>query len=270
MAARDGARAATFGWHHRLRAARVVLAAAQRHLVRPHVQPLEMNSYSGCVTRRRRRLPGDSITGVEMSKRLSGRPARAPDGQLAPTCYTCIHYWRVEGIPMRAWIMSTGLVMAISSAVAQTPQPGWIADARTGCRVWNHHPEAKEMITWSGRCENGRAQGSGVVQWFADGRLYERIEGEMRDGRVNGYAIVTTWVNGPRYGDVMDDKGTGHDVEAWPRGSRYEGGFVNGAANGAGVLVDSNGVTYNGEWTNGCFRDGKRWAAVGADPSTCH
>jgi len=84
----------------------------------------------------------------------------------------------------------------------------------------------------------------------------------MRDGKVNGYAIVTTWVNGPRYdGDVVDNNGTGHDVATWPSDSRYEGGFVDGAANGAGVLVDSNGITYNGEWTKGCFRDGKKWAA---------
>jgi hypothetical protein len=92
----------------------------------------------------------------------------------------------------------------------------------------------------------------------------------MRDGKVNGYAVVTTWVNGPRYdGDVVDNNGTGHDVATWPSDSRYEGGFVDGAANGAGVLVDSNGITYNGEWTKGCFRDGKKWAAVGVDPSTC-
>ena len=90
----------------------------------------------------------------------------------------------------------------------------------------------------------------------------------MRDGKISGYAVVTAWDNGPRYRDVIDDKGIGHDLETWPS-SRYEGGFVDGVADGAGFLVDSNGITYNGEWTNGCLRDGNKWAAVGVDPSTC-
>src|SRR5215475_6638516 len=76
------------------------------------------------------------------------------------------------GTTMRAWILAVaGLVLAMSPAAAQTVQPGWIADASTGCRVWNDHPRPKETITWSGRCENGLAQGNGVVQWFEDSRL---------------------------------------------------------------------------------------------------
>src|SRR5215475_7073864 len=106
-----------------------------------------------------------------------GRPLAS---HLIPSVASVRFVGRLRGKTMRAWILAAGLVMGISPAVAQTAQPGWIADGRTGCRVWNHHPEPKETITWSGRCENGRAQGKGVVLWFADGRLSERIEGEMR------------------------------------------------------------------------------------------
>src|SRR5438552_2455362 len=74
-------------------------------------------------------------------------------------------------------------------------QLGWLADPRTGCRVWNPYPEPNETITWSGQCQNGFAQGHGVLQWFQDNRPSGRSEGEWRDGKRNGHG-VSTWVDG--------------------------------------------------------------------------
>ena len=125
---------------------------------------------------------------------------------------------------MRKLIMAmAGLLIAVSPAVAETAQPGWIADASTGCRVWNDHPRPKETITWSGRCENGLAQGNGVVQWFEDSRLAARMEGEMRDGKGNGYAVVT-FVSGTRWD-----------------GDRFEGEYRDNQRNGHGVYTSANG-----------------------------
>jgi len=54
------------------------------------------------------------------------------------------------------------LLFAALPAAGQTS--GWIADARTGCKVINLTPKPPETISWSGSCANGLAQGSGVLQ----------------------------------------------------------------------------------------------------------
>src|SRR5260370_16727509 len=82
------------------------------------------------------------------------------------------------------------LVLFAWPAAAQAPQPGWIADPRTGCRVWSINPQ-REKIAWSGSCAGGLAQGSGVVQWSLAGRPTRRYEGELRDGKENGRGVYT-------------------------------------------------------------------------------
>ncbi len=42
----------------------------------------------------------------------------------------------------------------------------WIADAKTGCQVWNPAPSPGESISWSGPCSNGKATGTGTLQWY--------------------------------------------------------------------------------------------------------
>ena len=44
----------------------------------------------------------------------------------------------------------TIFLLATLPAIAQTVQPEWIADPRTGCRVWNDRPQPNETIVWSG------------------------------------------------------------------------------------------------------------------------
>ena len=151
-------------------------------------------------------------------------------------------------VAMRVRALAAALLLVVSlPAAAQTPQPGWIADARSGCRVWNPAPQPKEAITWSGACQNGLAQGRGVLQWFQDNKPSERSEGEYRDGKLNGRGVYV-----------------------WANGNRYEGEWRDGKPNGVGRLALANGDVFNGLWANGCFRDGNRWATAWVDPSTCH
>src|SRR5712691_9259143 len=57
-----------------------------------------------------------------------------------------------------ALIIAAPLVFLAWPATAQAPQPGWIADPGTGCRVWSKNPQ-QETIAWSGSCGGGLAQG---------------------------------------------------------------------------------------------------------------
>lgn len=129
--------------------------------------------------------------------------------------------------------------------VSGMAQNGWISDLRTGCRVVNAHPRPNEAIAWSGGCENGIAQGQGVLQWYENKRPAERYEGEMREGQMNGHGTLVT-----------------------DNGGRYVGDFRDGMANGFGQWTTSRD-SFSGIWTNGCFNDGTRRAWVGTDASSC-
>jgi hypothetical protein len=137
------------------------------------------------------------------------------------------------------------VAFAFSSAIAQQPV-GWIADARTGCLVWNLNPNPNETITWSGTCPNmSRAEGQGTLQWFVDGKPTERYVGKMRDGKYNGRGKMWLW-----------------DAPL------FEGEFKDSLPHGQGTYFGDDGV-YQGTWTNGCFREGERKAALGASKEEC-
>jgi len=149
-------------------------------------------------------------------------------------------------MPARA-LTSAILLLVSAAAPAQTAQPRWIADSRIGCRVWNAVPQPKESITWSGACQNGLAQGRGILQRYQDNKPSERYEGEYRDGKENGRGVYV-----------------------WASDNRYEGEWRDGKAHGFGRMARANGDVYNGIWANGCFRDGNRWWSVGVDAASCH
>jgi hypothetical protein len=161
------------------------------------------------------------------------------------------------------------LVLFAFPVAAQTPEPGWIADATSGCRVWNTAPQPNESISWTGACRNNLAQGHGVLQWSKDGKPGSRYEGEYRDGNMNGHGVYT-WARGDRYdGEYHDGKRDGHGAYMWANGDRYDGEYRDGKAHGIGTKTLADTSTYTGTWMNGCFKQGSRWATVGATVKEC-
>jgi hypothetical protein len=182
------------------------------------------------------------------------------------------------------------MIFALPS-LAQTANPGWIADSKTGCRVWNSSPKPRETISWSGDCKIGLAQGRGVLQWFVDGKHGNRYEGEYRGGQANGWGVYTytdgshydgewkdgrrngrgvfTFTNGNRYeGEFKDGNFNGRGDLRYADGTRYVGEFKDNKVNGTGVLI-VGGETYSGTWTNGCYREGGQIAVIGTTRKEC-
>jgi hypothetical protein len=161
-----------------------------------------------------------------------------------------VRFWPLLILPF----LSVG--MLARSSFAQHPQPGWIADAQRGCRIWNPLPELYDSVTWSGACQNGLAQGRGVEQWFKNGQPSSRYEGEFLNGKKNGHGVYTL-ANGDRYdGDFVEDKRTGHGVYTSAKGDQYDGDFVDGKENGHGVVTFGSrsqlaGTRYDGGFVNG-------------------
>jgi hypothetical protein len=159
------------------------------------------------------------------------------------------------GETMRSRLSLLTLILFALPAAAETPQPGWIADARTQCRVWNPNPapNPRTTISWSGACANGVAQGQGILQWSTDGVPGQRFEGAFRDGKENGRGVLS-FTDGSRYeGEYSDGTFNGRGVYAYADGGRYEGEYRDGRAEGHGVYSWANGARYEGE-----FSDGKR------------
>jgi hypothetical protein len=192
-----------------------------------------------------------------------------------------------------------GFAAALIAAVqanADTPsiQPGWIGDANTACRVWSNDAQADASVTWTGPCENGVAEGSGIAQWSSrryEGEMHEgkmsgdgaeiysggsRYDGEFRDGNRNGHGAYT-YANGDRYeGEWHDGKAEGHGLKIYASGNRYDGAFHEGHYTGQGIFTWADGDRYEGSFVNdapnghgvfiwragdryeGDFRNGKR------------
>ena len=146
---------------------------------------------------------------------------------------------------------------------------GWLADPRTGCRVWNEVPQPDETVTWSGTCgSDGVAMGSGVREFRYGGKV-SRYEGELVNGRMHGPG-TRIWPSGVRHeGQWRDGRATGPGLRIWTSGNRYEGEWRDDLAHGHGVLTLANGDRYEGTWVDGCFREGDRRAAAGRSLSDC-
>ncbi len=183
---------------------------------------------------------------------------------------------------MRAAPIALALVvLAATPALAQLSQgrpPGWIADSKTGCRVWNYQPEGQETISWSGPCVGGVAEGHGLLHWFSSGQSNGAFEGDMKAGRPEGRGIQTYGSGDRVEGEFHDGRVEGKGAYVFANGDRYIGDFRKGEFEGYGVLTLDNGAgryegewhggrahgrgtyktaknTYKGIWKNGCFKD---------------
>ncbi len=141
----------------------------------------------------------------------------------------------------------------------------WIADSKSGCRLWDPNPQLEESVTWSGACANGRAEGRGTAQWSKDGAPSETDEGEWRDGRQINQG-KQTWTTGSYEGQLAEGEPNGHGVLTVQK-LRYEGDFRNGKPNGLGTLTAGT-QTAQGTWKDGCLQ-GARKAAIGIPLSAC-
>jgi len=172
---------------------------------------------------------------------------------------------------MRIVVLFAAAVLLMPAAgMAQIQISTWATDSRTGCKIWNMVPQPNETITWSGACQNGIAQGVGVLQWFEAGRPGDRYEGAMRDGKQTGHGVIVS-AEGQRYdGNFSDGAMSGHGVYTYRNGDHYDGEWRNGTPNGLGRFVSATGGTVFGLWNNGCYSENGRKVAVAVAPSSCH
>jgi hypothetical protein len=149
----------------------------------------------------------------------------------------------------------------------------WMKTANTNCLVWNSFPREGEGVTWSGPVLDGKAHGSGVVQWFTNGVPTTSYVGEMREGRAHGRGIAKGWgeelegdwenvrlcttngtiryaVGGWYKGEIIDGFKTGSGEELMQGDYKYVGQFKNDRFHGAGELLLPSGDKIAGQWAD--------------------
>jgi hypothetical protein len=106
---------------------------------------------------------------------------------------------------------------------------------------------AGETIYYEGEVKNGKANGYGT----ATTSLKNAYKGNWKDNDYHGQG-THTWENGMQYsGSWVNGQGTGKAIHTWPNGDKYEGDFINGNLHGNGIYYFNNGMQYSGSWVNG-------------------
>ena len=130
-------------------------------------------------------------------------------------------------------------------------EPSWIADQKTGCQIINPRPIPDESVSWEGACKDGKADGPGILRWYAKGKLFLTLKGVMEDGQCQRNCTVTTAAGYNYVGDLQDNRPNGSGAMHYPDGTRYSGGWANGKKHGKGILTAKDGSSHNEEWEHG-------------------
>ncbi|XP_044474444.1 radial spoke head 10 homolog B-like [Mangifera indica] len=86
------------------------------------------------------------------------------------------------------------------------------------------------------------------VEFYSNGDFYE---GEFHKGKCSGSGVYNYFVNGRYEGEWVDGKYDGYGIESWARGSRYKGQYRQGLRHGYGIYRFYTGDSYAGQWCNG-------------------
>ena len=187
-----------------------------------------------------------------------------------------------------------GPASAVDSTQPRLERSHWQETTDSKCQVWSPDVELNEAVSWSGPCLSGKAEGYGTVvfRWPENGAWREeRYEGEMKGGKQHGrgtlyyaggrrftgtfrddkpYAGRLDFPDGAHYdGAFADDDFDGQGRYTYRDGSYYVGQFKKGLPNGDGSLHKQGDEPVSGHWTNGCLRQGNRWAVAGVSKEKC-
>lgn len=159
---------------------------------------------------------------------------------------------------IRSIAVLLSLVAMLLGAGAAQAAESWVTDPKTGTKIgWVHEVMKLTAATWSGSAADGKAEGKGtLVATVGAGKSSQtlHIQGEMLAGLLHGKAMVK-WPDGDVFeGTFVNGTAEGKGVLRYAsRGGRvYEGEYKNNLAEGFGVYKEANGkVIYEGEWRAG-------------------
>lgn len=136
-------------------------------------------------------------------------------------------------------------------------QDHWVKCSNIDCELSDPYYESGETVTWEGKCENGKANGYGVMKKFVNNNLHSVYTGEykfgIREGNgvyelINKFKLECAFVNGQAIGQG----------KKWVNGKlNYEGDIVNYCCHGIGKLFYEDGTIEKGLFNMGILYIGK-------------
>lgn len=111
------------------------------------------------------------------------------------------------------------------------------------CHLWNHHLQPDEIVTWTGKCAEGKAYGEGTTRWvYHGGRKTLAATGSLKDGKVHGRWVLR-WPDGKvEEGSYADWKRQGRWVIRNANGDVEQGPYLKGKKHGQWVVRRANGA----------------------------
>ncbi len=135
-------------------------------------------------------------------------------------------------------LMAAGVAVLSLGVASSSHADIWVKDPTTDCQVWSGDDgSAKEVVSWSGACADGKAVGVGsLVATDKDG-LALVFNGEMKAGKMDGWGSMK----------FRNDETGKYD--------RYIGNFENSTPKGDGIYDSSEGWRLQG-YFDGAFDTG--------------
>eukprot|EP01089_Gocevia_fonbrunei_P020430 TRINITY_DN7625_c0_g3_i1.p1 TRINITY_DN7625_c0_g3~~TRINITY_DN7625_c0_g3_i1.p1 ORF type:complete len:112 (-),score=21.01 TRINITY_DN7625_c0_g3_i1:17-352(-) len=96
----------------------------------------------------------------------------------------------------------------------------------------------------------GEPDGQGVMI-LEDGAI--KVEGEFREGYVEGYATLTSKTGKVYTGYLLQSIKHGHGVMKYEDGRLYDGEWLSGKEEGYGTMTYPDGIKKQGLWKAGVF-----------------
>lgn len=153
---------------------------------------------------------------------------------------------------MRFVMLATLLCVVSPAPSSAADEAGWIKDKK-GCRIANPNPKPGESVDWSGKCQQGYADGEGVVQFFEGSKAGARYEGELKKGVMAGHGKLEMADGSVYDGDWVDGKPDGFGRYRDAAGDSYVGGWTAGLQDGPGTLTPKDGKRIIGTWRKGQY-----------------
>ena len=186
--------------------------------------------------------------------KTAGFDPGAPDGLFGPRTRSAVRAWQAaqgrEGIEAAGYFALGETHALLEACRTAGPEPRCTGQTGSGCwmevtnhsdcYIWNPNPQPEELVTWSGRCVDGKVSGMGrSVRRF-------REDGVSKSSWSEGNHL-----DGGKSGD-------GHWVLRFSDGDVWEGPMVGGEYHGLWVERGSGGTATS------CQRNGEE-----ADRSRC-
>ncbi|MBM2830014.1 MAG: hypothetical protein HW411_804 [Gammaproteobacteria bacterium] len=127
----------------------------------------------------------------------------------------------------------------------------WFKDPETGCAVWGEHSQPIVTVYWSGECVDGKASGKGIMQVHIDKMPFSKYEGDYKEGKADGYGVLTTPGESRYEGEFKDNNMHGYGVVISTDGKRLKGNYLNGIPQGTFTLTTPDGPSTEMEFDHG-------------------